>query len=118
MVVVAGASNQQAVASFIALCCYACYNQHRCSCPEVEKMKTNGFICDRSVRRTIDECYKAILEIDDSKWKCSEQTLPLTSKQSERLAVSVSCSLKACCAVGFPKRDARWGISWTCFVPW
>jgi hypothetical protein len=59
MVVVTGASNQQAVASFIALCCYACYNQHRCSCREVEKIIANGFSSDHLTRRTINECYQA-----------------------------------------------------------
>lgn len=106
MVVVDGANNQQAVASFIALCCYACYNQHRCSCLEVEKMKTNGFICNRFARRTINECYKAILEINDSKWKCPlEQALPPTSKQSERLDCTVLSAYSPEDSMGVPITD-------------
>jgi hypothetical protein len=86
-VIIAGANNRHAVASFITLCCYACYIQHDCSCSNVEKMKANGFEGDRLPRRTINQCYETIRRIDDSKWKrLSKEDLPPTSEQRRKRA--------------------------------
>jgi hypothetical protein len=85
--IIAGANNRHAVASFIALCCYACYIQHDCSCSSIEKMKANGFEGDRLPRRTINQCYETIRRIDDSKWKrLSKEDLPPTSEQRRKRA--------------------------------
>jgi hypothetical protein len=86
-VIIAGANNRHAVASFITLCCYACYIQHDCSCSNVEKMKANGFEGNRFPRRNINQCYEAIHRIEDSKWKrLSKEDLPPTSEQRRKRA--------------------------------
>jgi hypothetical protein len=86
-VIIAGANNRHAVASFITLCCYACYIQHDCSCSNVKKMKANGFEGNRLPRRTINQCYETIRRIDDSKWKrLSKEDLPPTSEQRRNRA--------------------------------